>query len=95
MHITIFLRQDQEAYYNFLKGLSNLTSYWDFSGINEITTDNFYYYETSHFRTIIGDRMMDIVLEGKQDDFGQWITPQNIDEKIEQKRVEITQYQKE
>ncbi len=95
MHKATFLKQDLKEYYSFLKGLAALAPYWDFSGLNEITTNNFWYYETSHFRTVIGDRMLDIVLEGKEDTFGQRITKDNIDQVISKKKEEVLRYKEQ
>ncbi|SFC37438.1 hypothetical protein [Clostridium uliginosum] len=41
------------------KQLQKITSYWDFSGYNDITTNNFYWYETSHYRNIVGKMIME------------------------------------
>ncbi len=41
------------------KQLQKITSYWDFSGDNDITTNNLYWYETSHYRNIVGTMIME------------------------------------
>ena len=39
--------------------LAKITDYWDFSGLNDITTNNYYWYETSHYRHIVGKMMLE------------------------------------
>lgn len=38
---------------------------FDFSGINEYTADKYNYYEKSHFRPILGDRLLDVMYNVK------------------------------
>lgn len=86
MHHTTYMRQDQEAYFDFIRGLARLTAFYDFSGLNEITTDNYYYYETSHFRPIVGDMMTEAMLDGTSSKFGRLVGPDNIEKVIQEKR---------
>jgi hypothetical protein len=62
----------------FKKKLALITEYWDFSGFNSITSNNYYYYETSHYRTMVGDliacRMTHCKDINVPDDFGVYIT---------------------
>ena len=58
--------------------LMEITSYWDFSGYNSITTDNFYWYETSHFRHNVGRMMLERIFALDcgvpiPDDFGVYV----------------------
>lgn len=67
----------------FKKELALITDYYDFSGINSVTTNNYYYYETSHYRLLVGDMMLKVML-GAPDvsvprDFGEYITRSNIE----------------
>lgn len=41
------------------KKLQKITDYWDFSGDNDINNNNFYWYETSHYRNIVGKMIME------------------------------------
>jgi hypothetical protein len=45
---------------NFLKNLfgSNL---YDYSGINEFTNNKLNYYESSHFRPVVGDKILNSI----------------------------------
>ncbi|WP_302821462.1 hypothetical protein, partial [Fusobacterium ulcerans] len=40
---------------------------YDFSELNEITLDNYYWYETSHFRPIVGEMMLKKIYQDKID----------------------------
>jgi hypothetical protein len=75
-----------QRFFRFKKELAAVTDYYDFSGLNSITTDNYYYYETSHFRPLVGDMMLNIMI-GAPDvehpaDFGFLVTPRNVDDHI-------------
>lgn len=50
---------------DFLKKLNEISPYYDFSGVNQITSDPYYFYEASHFRPIVGDMMVDILIGAK------------------------------
>ncbi|MEG1847321.1 MAG: hypothetical protein RRX92_03055 [Lachnospiraceae bacterium] len=39
--------------------LGKITGYWDFSGLNSITTDDYYWYETSHYRHNVGKMILE------------------------------------
>ena len=66
----------KELFDKFLRGLSNITPYYNFSGLNRITTDDYYYYEPSHYRLIVGDMMIHRIFEMPKDadtDFGKYV----------------------
>ena len=92
MHATTYLNQDMEQFTAFLIELSELSSFYDFSGINEITTDNYYYYETSHFRPLIGDLMMESMFNNQLNEFGQFVNDENIQAVVADKLKEAQAY---
>ena len=92
MHHKTYLKQDWNAYIKFLKGLAKLTNYYDFSGLNEITTNNFNYYETSHYRPFIGDLMIKRLFSDRIENFGVLITAENINEVIKLKNKELKEF---
>jgi hypothetical protein len=67
----------------FKRSLSHLSGFYDFSGLNSVTTDNYNYYETSHFRRNVGDLVIARIFNDRSinvpEDFGQWVTAENID----------------
>ena len=58
MHKVTYHRQNFNDWFTFLSKLSEITDFYNFSGINKITTNNYYYYETSHYRPIVGDMII-------------------------------------
>lgn len=76
-------------YYNFLKGLAEITPYYNFSGYNDITTDTKCYYEASHFTPETSDMLIEVMWNGKEypkllnQGFGFKVTKNNVGELIE------------
>jgi hypothetical protein len=83
LHKTTYLATNWEQLFAFKKGLAAITDYYDFSGLNSITTDNYYYYETSHYREMVGDMMLKRMFGGPSvsvpSDFGLLVTRQTVD----------------
>lgn len=95
VHITTYSSLDLDLYYNFIKQLSALTDFYDFSGVNSITTNNYNYYETSHYRPHIGSLMIKHIFDGlppTEDNFGKLVSDKNIDAVIAFKRKTLTHY---
>lgn len=82
-----------QSYLDFLKSLSEVTDYWDFSGYNSVTINDRNYYETSHFRFYVGDWVIKRVLGQDTvdvpEDFGVLISKSNIDEHLKKSRVTV------
>jgi hypothetical protein len=76
-----------EDYLSFLREISKITDFWDFGGYNSITLDDHNYYEFSHYRPYIGDMIAARIFGDKSvkipDDFGVFITKQNIENRIQ------------
>ncbi len=85
-HKTTYLANNQELYFDFMKQLATISDYYDFSGINKITTNNYFYYEASHYRPIVGNAMADFIQYNRRidsiPDFGFVVTNQNVGERI-------------
>jgi hypothetical protein len=81
IHKTTYLNTDLERFAEFKHELAKIMNYYDFSGLNSITTNNYYYYETSHFRPLVGDMMLSRMLGSPRasipDDFGVLVTKEN------------------
>lgn len=85
IHRTTYLSNNLDDFNNFKRKLVTVTNYYDFSGLNNITTNNYNYYETSHYRPLVGDMMLDIMFNkphSTKESFGIYVTPENIDEHI-------------
>lgn len=74
------------GYEVFLEWISDPTDYYNFSGINDITTDQSNYYEASHFKEEVGDMIIDRIFNGVTDEtlesqgFGYYVTVENLKE---------------
>ena len=71
----------------FLRRLSQITPYWDFSGYTSVSAEARYFYDYAHFRNNVG-YMMAAKMFGNDDDiyvpddFGWYVTPGNIRERL-------------
>ncbi len=91
-----YLYTDREAFLSFKKKLSAITEYYDFSGLNEITKNPYYYYGLTHYRLKLGDLLVArifgddkvVVPEG----FGPLVTKSNIEAHIAMLRRQFQGY---
>lgn len=77
LHITTYENQNKEKLSEFKSRLAEIIDYWDFNNINEVTTNNYYWYETSHYREIVGAMILKTIYGNEYngeidipDDFG-------------------------
>lgn len=79
----------ENGYLVFLKRLSDITPYYNFSGFNDVTLDNRYYYENSHYCTQVGNAILETMYNDWSDErllsqgFGMYVNSENVDELIE------------
>ena len=83
-HMTTYLADDMELMNRFKKELVKISPFWDFSGVNYVTSNNYFWYETSHPRAFICDKILDTVSGQNRitwvPDFGVYVTPENVDD---------------
>jgi hypothetical protein len=83
IHKTTYLDSDPLQLDAFKRELVKVRDYYDFSGLNSITIDNYCYYETSHYRYFVADmilaRMFDDVSLKVPEDFGVLVNKNNIE----------------
>ncbi|MDR3048049.1 MAG: hypothetical protein LBU51_10680 [Bacteroidales bacterium] len=85
LYILTYQNAVQNGYIDFLTRLSHITDYYNFSGINDITINNDYYLEPSHYKFNIGDMMINTIFNGINNEkllaqgFGYHITKENRD----------------
>lgn len=81
-----YMEAAEKGYFDFLRDVADCTEYYNFSGLNEYTTDMKYYFDASHYKPYVGLEMEKIIFsEHPSDDvsqFGAYITKDNIDELI-------------
>lgn len=86
IHKTTYLANNHLLYFDFIKKLSAISGFYDFSGLNKVTTNNYFYYETSHYRPIIGQAMSRFIQYNQHidtiPDFGHFVSKENIDDRI-------------
>ncbi len=77
----------EKEYISFLRGLSDITPFWDFSGYNSITMDSKNYLEHSHYKPsvsrLIAARIFNDTTLTVPKDFGIWVTTENIDSHLQ------------
>jgi hypothetical protein len=104
-NLYIFINPTYEKYYLqdnpyyfllFKEKLAQVTEYWDFSGLNTITSNNYYYYETSHYRIMVGDliicRMTNCTNMKVPDDFGVFVTRENVVKHTSKQKDRLDEY---
>jgi hypothetical protein len=96
LYHTKYLDSGPDELDRFKKALSKMTDFWDFSGLNSITTNKYYYYETWHFRNMVGDMVLSRILGNKDvtvpKDFGIFVTAQNVDNHLQYLKQQMTEY---
>lgn len=81
---------------NFQWGLVAIAPYWDFTGLNPITEDRYYFYEASHYRPLVGDMIASRIFgDGSKCPswFGCFVTPENVMEHLKAQDEEILRRQ--
>jgi hypothetical protein len=85
LHVITYQDSVKKGYLDFLYKLSEITEYYNFSGINNITINNDYYIETSHYKFEVGDMIIDAIFNNTIDSelfgqgFGYHVTRNNRD----------------
>jgi hypothetical protein len=76
-------------YLEFLERLAGITDYYNFSGINDVTSNTDNYIDTSHYNAYVGDMILDTMINGNIDDtlykqgFGWYVTSENVEDFLE------------
>jgi hypothetical protein len=83
-------------YLNYLRDISSVVNFYDFSGYNSITKNNCNFYESKHYRPHIGDMIAARIFSDKSkfvpSDFGVFVTKKNIDKHLKRLNREIEEY---
>lgn len=83
-HKTTYLALDRTEFDVFKRKLADVTGYYDFGGLNSVTENNYNYYDTAHYRPLVGNMMIDRMFGTgtPPQDFGVWVTENNVEEHI-------------
>jgi beta-glucosidase/6-phospho-beta-glucosidase/beta-galactosidase len=85
MHIITYEYDAKRDYFDFLERLAAITEFYNFSSINDITTNNENYFDTSHYKLSVGDMIIDAIFnknvdkELRSQGFGYYVTKDNRD----------------
>ena len=93
IHKTTYLDTNFDNFLKFKKQLVRISEFIDFSGLNNITTNNYFYYETSHYRGITGTLIAKIINGELNENFGKHVTPENIEAHLEKLRNDRIKWQ--
>jgi len=78
IHHVNYADLDTKAFNDFKIQLQNITDYYDFSGPNRVTKENYYFYEPIHYRPIVGEMILNSLLKHKRyDGFGAYVLKSN------------------
>ncbi len=90
-HKSIMDHFAEEDYISFLRDLSEVAAFWNFSGYNSITTDNKNYFDHSHYKPavsrLIAARIFNDTTVIVPKDFGALVTQENVDSYLEKVRI--------
>ena len=85
-----------DDYLRYLKDISNVTDFYDFSGYNSVTTNNCNYYEQSHYRQNVADLIAARIFTDEKiivpEDFGVLVTKENIESLLTNLKKQIKIY---
>jgi len=87
-------KMDINSYFTLLRKMAKIHSFWNFSGYNKITMDNHLYYEEIHFRPLVSKYIVDRIFDKGDEDFGTFVTNNNIEEYINRLSKEIKTQEK-
>lgn len=65
LHKTTYDENNFKNLEEFKEELQKLTDYWDFVELNKFTEDNYYWYETSHYRPLLGELILKKIFKEK------------------------------
>lgn len=85
---------DNLSYFTFLEELAEITSFYNFSSLNYVTTDASNYVDSSHYTAEIGDLIIDNITAKNSNvenlnDFGFYVTNNNVKEVVSELKGEF------
>ena len=80
LHYKTYLTRNYKNYLDFKSRISKLAPFYDFTGLNHFTTDNRYWKETSHFTSIVGNKIAQVMVsdEERSAGFGRLVRPERL-----------------
>jgi len=77
---------DEQEFKTFLRQLVRIAPFYNFAGLNDITTDRAYFVDHGHVKAGVGDRMLARMTGGEADEallaqgFGAYVTAENVED---------------
>lgn len=99
MHQVTYEESLNRGYYEFLRGLAEITEFCNFSGYNDISTNNDNWVDNSHYNANVGELIREsityrVIHDGLYEQgFGYWVDENNIDSFISLLKTEREKYQ--
>jgi hypothetical protein len=94
MHYMTYLKIDHEKFVRFRRGLAAITPFRDFGSLGELSVDNRYWAETSHYTPDLGDRIADCLTspDTSNPEFCRRVDAGNIDSALQQQLATDTRF---
>lgn len=80
-----------EEYYDYLRKMAQITDFWDFGFLNKYNMNPYNFYDDNHMLVSVSEKMIDTMYGiGQLENFGIYVTKDNVEEYIEQRKDIIT-----
>ncbi|WP_148257206.1 hypothetical protein [Treponema primitia] len=82
---------ESPIFWEFLKRVSSITGFYNFNGYSKYNFNPYNYTDETHYRNEVADKMLRIIFNQEtppDDDWGIFLTPENIDEYLERRKNE-------
>lgn len=87
---------ESNEFYDWLREISQITEFYDFSGFNEINLNPYNFFDANHFNKNLGDKMLRIIYGAEEfQNFGEKITQENIESCLERRRADYEKVKEE
>jgi hypothetical protein len=94
LYRTVYLDSGLEEFDHFKRELSKISDFYDFSGINSVTSEALNYYTPSHYRPFVGDMILARILGSETvritPYFGVLVTSHNVEQHLRTLRLEAS-----
>ena len=92
VYIETYAQYDFADIASIKKGLADITSFYDFSGVTSITTNRLNYYESSHYRYHVGDSIWNVISTGLMEEYVQYIDSVSIDSHLSKEQSKLSHH---
>ena len=87
---------DAAGLYTIKEKLAQITDYYDFSGLNSVTTNDLSFLDDIHYRYLVGDMIIKRIFGfgdiNIPDDFGVLVTKNNVENHVNKQKLEMKKY---